>query len=276
MIQSSEWVLKAILNRYPAASREALERFLPRAERERLDAMPSTTLETDVEEPPLLERVHWSWLLPMLESQSPQEQKLFLNVLPLYAQENICRELSKPFQEFAAEKFSESLTGEEVELLPVYFLPASPLSPLLRLDKQKLVQLIDALSFNDLALELRQIVETKILKKIYSFLSEEEKKSLKKAATHEKGTPFSRLPLEKWNGTEKSLRLLLHRRGLARLGAALSIQHPDFIWYVCHQLDIGRGKTLEKLSLSQPPSEAVRKAAPAIIRQIVEFLEEPK
>ncbi len=284
MINSSEWVLKAILNRYPASTRESLARFLPKAERDRLDAMPSTTLETDVEEPPLLERVHWSWLLPTLESQSPREQKLFLSALPLQVKENLCRELkikappkeelSKAFQEFAVQTFSESLTGEPVELLPVYFLPPTPLSRLLHLDKQKLVQLIDALALNDLAWELRQIVETKILKKIYSFLSEEEKKSLKKAVTHKKATPVSRLSLEKWNGTEESLRLLLHRRGLARFGAALSAQHPDFIWYICHQLDIGRGKALEKLSLSNAASDAARRADPAIIRQIEEFLQE--
>jgi hypothetical protein len=277
---NSEWVLKAILNRYPAVSRESLERFLPKTEKARLDAMPSTNLETDVEEPPLLERVHWSWLLPMLESLSLRDQKLLLSALPSHTKENLCRELkiktlpkeelSKSFQEFAAQTLTDSLTGEPVELLPVYFLPPTPLSRLLHLDKQKLVQLIDSLALNDLAWELRQIVETKILKKIYSFLSEEEKKSLKKAASIQKPFAVSRLPLEKWNGTEKSFRLLLHKRGLARLGAALSTQHRDFIWYVCHQLDIGRGKALEKLS----KSESAKGTSLMIIHQIEELLQE--
>jgi hypothetical protein len=138
------------------------------------------------------------------------------------------------------------------------------------MSKQQLVALIDSLSLIDLALELRQIVETKILKKIYSFLSEEEKKGLKRAAVISQSSPVTRLHLEKWDGTEKALRLKLHKRGIARLAAALSSQHPDFIWYICHQLDIGRGKALAKLSKGEvAPSNSM-----SIIHQIVELLKE--
>ena len=280
MMNSSEWVLKAILNRYPPASRESLQQFLPEEERTRLDAMPSSPLETNVEEPSLLDRVHWSWLLPALESFSARELKLFLSALSSQTKETLARELkiktpptealNPIFQEFAVQTLSATVTGDPVHLLPVYFLPPTPLTPLLRLDKQQLVQLIDTLSLHDLAVELRQIVETKILKKIYSFLSEEEKKSLKKAASIKQPFSVSRLQLEKWNGTEKSLRTLLHKRGIARLGAALSTQHPDFIWYICHQLDIGRGKTLAKFS----ESEVAKGASQAIIHQIEELLRE--
>jgi len=38
----------------------------------------------------------------------------------------------------------------------------------------------------------------------------------------------------------------LHRRGIMRLGYALSGQHPDFIWHLSHRLDIGRGRLLKK------------------------------
>jgi hypothetical protein len=280
MINSSEWVLKSILNRYPEANREALQNFLPEAERARLDAMPTSEVETDVEETPLLERVHWSWLLPALKSRTSRDQKLLLGALPPSSRESLCRELKirtppaeeqrRIVHEFAIQTLTESLTGEIVQLLPVYFLPPTPLAPLLHLGKQALVQLIDSLSLSDLAVELRQIVETKILKKIYSFLSEEEKRSLKKAAAVKQSLPAARLHLEKWDGEEKSLRLLLHKRGLARFGAALSTQHPDFTWYVCHQLDIGRGTSLEKLSVT----EAARGASFPVVHQIEDLLKD--
>jgi len=280
MMQANEWVLKSILNRYPAEGRKALQRFLPESERLRLGAMPSTQVETDVEEPPLLERVHWSWLLPLLENQPLRDQKLFLSALPPFAREHLSRELkirtapaeelNKIVEEFAIQTLTESLTGETNQLLPVYLLPPTPIAALLKLDKQELVELIDALSLIDLAVELRQIVETKILKKIYSFLSEEEKKSLKKAAALKQTKPAARLPLEKWDGSEKSFRTMLHKRGLARLAAALSCQYPDFTWYICHQLDIGRGTALAKLSAS----EVAKGTCQPIVHQIEEILKE--
>jgi len=280
MFNSSEWVLKAILNRYPGGGGGALQKMLPEAEQARLDAMPSAGVETDVEEPPLLDRIHWSWLLPCLESYSLKEQKLFLSALPPASRQHLCRELKiktspheelgKAGQEFLLQTLSEWLTGKQLELLPVYFLPPTPLSPLLHFDKQKLVRFIDALSLSDLAIELRQIVETKILKKIYSFLSDEEKKSLKKAAAAKQSAGLGRFPLDKWNGSEKSLRLLLHKRGLVRLGIALSAEHPDFTWYICHQLDIGRGTALLKLA----KSEASKGNLSSITRGVEELLRE--
>jgi len=279
-MNSSEWVLKVILSRYPEPSRQSLERFLPKEEMARLHKMPSAEVDTTLEESPLLERVHWSWLLPILESKGAKEQKLFLSALSPFARENLARELkmrtpppeeeNRLIQEFVHQSLLEALVGKTLELLPVYFLPPTPLAPLLRMEKQELVDLIDSLSLIDLAAELRQIVETKILKKIYSFLSEEEKRALKKAARTSQPIATARLHLEKWNGEEKSLRLLLHKRGIARLAAALSTQHPDFVWYICHQLDIGRGRALERLS----EKEVAKSASQQIIHQLEDLLRE--
>ncbi|HSX38747.1 MAG TPA: hypothetical protein VLE95_07975 [Chlamydiales bacterium] len=281
MINSSEWVLKAILNGCPASSRDVLKRFLSQDERSRLEAMPSTEVNTDLEEASILERVHWSWLLPILKTKPLKEQKLFLSALDRFSNENLCRELkirtppakekSKIVQEFILQTLTENLVGATIPLLPIYFLPPTPLSPLLYLGKQELIELIDTLSLTDLAIELRQIVETKILKKIYSFLSEEETRILKKAVAFNqnmiRATP---LDLKKWDGAEKSLRISLHKRGLARLGAALSLQHHDFIWYICHQLDIGRGTALLKLVSMDIPGSLCQDC----MRQIEALLKE--
>lgn len=280
MIKSSEWVLKAILSRYPAEEREALEQFLSQEQLNRLNAMPSTaSVQTESPEPPLIERIHWSWLIPALREATLKEQKFFLHSLPSSFQENLMRELklrslptvrvTRTGQDFFLKQLIEYLTGETNPLLPVYFLPPSPIAALLHLEKQELIRLIDFLSLYDLALELKQIVETKILKKIYSFLSEEEKKFLKKeAAAFKEPSPTARLGLEKWDGAEQPFRVLLHKRGLVRLGAALCGQHPDFIWYVCHQLDIGRGTALMKFV----EAEKSLSATGTFIKQVEEIL----
>ncbi len=74
------------------------------------------------------------------------------------------------------------------------------------------------------------------------------------------------------NGTEEKNRSACSciNGALPGLAPALSTQHPDFIWYICHQLDIGRGKALAKLS----ESDGAKPASVPIIHQIEELLKE--
>ena len=252
-----ELVLKGFLNRCPPDKREALERYLPEQEQKILSELPIFEMGEPREEIDFLDRIHWSWFLPTLKSHSDAEQMLFLASLKSSTAEPICQELQIPLpseseiskngKKFMRGILFHSLVGAANQLLPIECLPPAPLNSLLYLTKKELTKLIDDLSMYDLAAELRQIVETKILKKIYSFLSEEKKKFLKSAMAQRETFSVPRVGLERWDGTGESLRHLLHRRGLARLAAALSGQDPDLIWHICHQLDIGRGNALFKL-----------------------------
>ncbi len=276
MRKPSQWVLKAILNRCPENRRAALEHYLPEAERIQLQAMPffKVEMKAEAEEPQILDKIHWSWFLPCLKSYAPQEQRLFLTVLPESFRKNLSHEIGLPplpakelgslAKRFFTQTLLDHIASPIQHILPIDFLPPSPLTPLLHLTKKKLIHLVDFLSLFDLAAELRQIVETKILKKIYSFLSEKEREFLKQTAASNLPFPSTRLKFEGWDGTGESFRTLLHKRGLARLGAALSAQLPDFCWYICHRLDIGRGTVLSKLCLS----EVSRETSEAIVRQI--------
>jgi len=273
-------VLKAFLSRCDPEKKRALERFLPEGERLRLEEMPTFVEEVTPEgfsNGGMLEKVHWSWFLPTLKTYSEEEQKLFLSSVSPYAAKNLAhalglssyaQEISVVAKGFLRKILLSTLVGPHDRLLPVDYLPPTPLKPLLGLSKKELTRLIDLLSLHDLAAELRQIVETKILKKIYSLLSEEERKFLKNAMAHKEPFILTRIGLDRWDGDEEALRLLLHRRGLARFAAALSGQDPDFIWYICHQLDIGRGNALFKLCAKEP----VHGVTDAVIRQIEELL----
>jgi hypothetical protein len=276
----SETVLKALLSRCEPEKKRALERFLPQEELLRLERLPALAEEVKCEgfaNGGVLEKVHWSWFLPTLKTYPETEQMLFLSALDSKAAKNLAKvltlssdsqEITEVARGYLRQILLNSLLGAHDRLIPVGYLPITPLKALLNLSKKELTRFIDFLSLHDLAAELRQIVETKILKKIYSLLSEEERKFLKVAMAHKEHFVHSRMGLDRWDGSEEALRIALHRRGLTRLGAALSGQDPDLIWYVCHQLDIGRGGALFKQCMKEP----IHGVSDVIIRQIEELL----
>jgi len=282
--KSSAMVLKAFLSQCEPEKKRALERFLPETERTLLEQLPVFSKPIVPEaftHHKAVERVHWSWFLPTLKTYTEEEQKLFLSSLPSSNAKNLAKaletqlsssEITPVAKSYLRQILLHSLIGAQNRLLPVDYLPPTPLKPLLELSKKELTRVIDFLSLYDLSAELRQIVETKILKKIYSFLSEEEKKFLKTISSSKDPFVLGRIGIDRWDGSEESLRHLIHRRGLVRLSTALSGQHPDFIWYICHQLDIGRGTILFKLSHG-PTSQG---ASDAITRQIMELIQEPQ
>src|SRR3990167_11555431 len=94
--QSSEWVLKTFLSRSSLEKRGALERYLSPSEEALFKTMPSPIAGEEKEGEPLLGRVHWSWLLPLLKPYTPNEQQCFLSALPPHERENLSRELELP------------------------------------------------------------------------------------------------------------------------------------------------------------------------------------
>jgi hypothetical protein len=266
MTQKTQMVLKAWLTRCPPEQRIALERFLPEAERQQLAELPPLEAEISAEQcfhGGSLNKVHWSWFLPPLKSYAPRDQKLFLSALEHHAAEQLkatlnirtpldsVTEMGKAYLQM---KLLHSLTDSHTGILPIELLPQSPLNVLATLGKKDLIRLINFLSLYDLCAEVRQIVDTKMLKKIYGFLSREHQAVLKTISAQVLEThPFPRMGLDRsWDGEEESLHVLLHRKGLTRLGIALSGQDPDLIWIICHHLDIGRGGSLLKLCGKEP------------------------
>ncbi len=259
--------LKVFLNAIPEERAEALVQFIPEEERNRLALLPRFLRE---KEPPFaLERVHWSWWVPTLKSYGVKDYRWFILSLEPSAREALGFALKSPLptssisclgRAFLRQLLLNSLLPKGQSLLPIDCLPPSRIKRLLQLSKKGLVNLVDFLSLYDLSLEIRQIVDTKALKTVYSILSEEKRKFLRQIADRRDPFPAARLGLDRWDGQAESLRLLLHRRGLARLAGALADQEFDFVWYVAHQFDMGRGHLLLKLS-----EEAI---APAIVEAI--------
>lgn len=276
----SEIVFKAFLNRLAPAMQQKLLRFIPEEKRAELQ---KTSLVENAADPKtwdshlLLDFVHWSWFLAPLKGYSTQEQKCFLASLPGRIAEPLAKslQLSPPFppltevaQGYFREVLENSLTLDGEHPLPLACLPESKLEGLLHLSKKQLVHLVSLLALQDLAEEIRQTVDTKTLKKIISFLTEEEKKRLKEISSQKEPLILGKLPLENWDGSEETLRTLLHRRGLARLGLALAKEDPKIVWYICRQFDTGRAAGLLKISSKEISEEQ----SEWIIREIKELV----
>ncbi len=259
MKSRQEIVLKAFLVAAAPERRESLARHLPDERRAALSEYPDIPLEIEESTESPFDHIHWSWFAPVIQSYPEKEQKLFLRALNPRIQKPLSKTIdlspsADSISPMGANFLRKTLLDDmqEEEILPIHHLPSSPLNLLLQIEKKKLIQLIDFLSLYDLSYEIRQIVETKILNKIYSCLSDEERQFLKVTSHHKEPYPPVKIHLEKWDGTKGELRRMLHKIGLARLGCALVGQHPDLIWHVCHQLDSGRGKALAKLSQGKP------------------------
>lgn len=277
-------VLKALLSRCPELLRKALERFLPDHERQFLHELPfydEETPDSSYHEAGTLESIHWSWIAPVLQPYSLREQRLYLSALTPATADRISSfldipvardELTKPAKTYLRQVLMKEIAGAHLQILPPEFLPSSKLNKLLLLNKKDLIRIIDFLSLYDLSIEFRQIVETKILKKIYSFLTDEQKAFLQQITTASEANPFGKLGLDRWDGTAETLRMLLHKRGLTRLSAALQTQDPDLVWTLCHKLDSGRGGALFKLCTKEATVDTAENAR----RQLEELMEKQR
>jgi hypothetical protein len=177
----------------------------------------------------------------LLISSLPNESA---EILSSMTSSPLVEEPSPVIQNFLFALLYEKLNFSSVK--PAAFLAETTLTPLLSLSKPELIELIYYLGIYDLAQELRQIVDKSIIRNVNNALSIKKQRFLKICMHQKEKISVAKLGLMNWKGDGSQLTRVLHRRGLLRLGGALSGQHPDFIWYIVHRLDSGRGNILEK------------------------------
>lgn len=205
-----------------------------------------------------LPRIHYSWIHSYITGQDPLKQQAMIACLDDGQRVGLSRLLNiqppAPISSPLLKKFYLNHLYPLVQIedkLPLEYIPENPFSSLLKLSKPQLVELVDFLGVYDLAHEMKGIVATKNMKNIYTCLSPKTQQFLRICLHQKDKVKTPSLNLDKWNGDCKHLNSLLHHRGIARFGLALSGQNPDFVWYICHMLDIGRGKILQKMVRSE-------------------------
>lgn len=273
--------LKVLINRYHPGPPDPLLNFLPPEDAQK--ALVHNITSPDIE--PLLnhakiviDRIHYSWLKPAIEKFSRSMQPFFIASLPKKLAFSIQRHMDpsvkiSPLTDTLKPFFLRLLynTLDADDRLPIEYLPESPLSSLAQWSKHELVDLIDFLGLHDLAGEIRQVVAKDALKGIYECLSPKQTTYLK-MCLHQKDQIKSdslKINFQKLDGDQ--LLRDLHRRGLMRLGKALSGQHPDLIWYLSHTLDTGRGSLLAQY-YSQQPTPKVTQALTIQVTNLMNFL----
>lgn len=278
MTTKNATLFKVFLNHFHPGAQEKILASLPQREREEIietkitSQNPVAFLSWPQE---LIARTHYSWLAPIIRQTPAFLRKATVAALPEPQSSKLlsflhisspCPKLAPPVKTFLINAFFQQWSPPAI--IPLTDLQQSQLTPLLYLSKNELVELIDLLSIHDLADSMRRIVDKKLLEKIYHCLSLTRQKYLRFCLRNKEKATAPELEVSKWNGESDSLHVLLHQRGLLRLGKALSGQSQEFIWHLTHVLDTGRGQTL----IGYSKKKEIAGITPLLIQQVLSIL----
>lgn len=276
-MEAHSWVmLRVLLNHFHTSVGEATLRCLPSEE---MKAVLSQNIANNdptliIDYPQLLlNKIHHSWILPILQALPSALHEPLLSLLPLISAAKLRKQLhihtpAAPPPAAIVRSFLTPILYRDLlphPVLPIEYLPETPLAFLTDLNATGLMELINLLGIYDITESVRQIIDQKRLKQINSCLTSVQKRFLHIALHQPEKVISTRLQLDKWNGDCGQLRLLLTQRGMARFGKALCGQHPDFFWHITHLLDM---RYAEELSKYFSPV-AVSGMTPILVQQVI-------
>lgn len=279
MRSSSRVVLKSFLEHCSVAERSSLVNYLAPIEKQILDKLPKTygnPLRDSETTEQLLQQIHPSWLSPFLRTLSEKDIGFFLAALGTPLSSAVRKELlyageipvvSQLGKEYLQKTLLGYLTAEVEDLLPLAFLPESPLNALLDLKNELLNLSLDFLGLHDLCVEVKQIIEKTKLQKINEALTTHQLNYLKILLQSPEPVAFAKMGLANWNEDPEKLKMLIRQRGANRMAKALFGQDPSLIWHVLHKLDFERAFLVKKLMSPMDNSRAVQ----ILIAQILEY-----
>ena len=256
MLPAANSILNSLIDSLTPDKKEVFLRYFSDKDRQEIEENPGVLIDLPIKpqsKTKILHSIHYSWFIPIIQSYSLHPH-YFLSALTKTQTKKILPYLKEPPSEeeimpLAKKYFSNlllySLIGEKNDLLDPKFLPPSRLNILLLLTKEQIVSVIDYLGLYDLAKIIFQIVDPNALKTIERDLPKKKREFLQSILQKKQTLSFP--PLQ-WDKDPQSLAFTVHKRGLLRFAKAFCFQHKDFLWYISHKLDIGRGNTLIKQS----------------------------
>lgn len=278
----SHWIaLKTLLGSVDEETRQRLAALIPDEDLPHLSAALAASSVDDLFKEPDLTSVHYSWFIHLFENYSENDKHLLSSILSktqytklaeIFSLPDAPLQLSPFAEKFLRHKIYAWLTHEQKEFVPPEYLPEHALNHLIALSKPQLVSLVDYLGLRDLSVEFKRMIQSHQINQVKSHLADEKKKHLKELLKEEEPIAFTSLKLEGWAGDIDELHLVLHQRGLNRLGKALYGCHPSLFWHICHKLDVGRAKILRKLA----SDVANGKVQQILIGQVTELIPKVK
>lgn len=271
-------LFKVLLNRYHKDPPQNALKLLPadQAEAVNKEETQSQDLAPVLAAPEeLIKKVHYSWLKPFIEGQPKSLASLYLSALPKEQSAKLLplfqtaklETLSPPLKAFLLQKTYRSLFDHQVTLPP--YLPSSPLNTLLHCSKPELLTLIDYFGLYDLGEAIRHIVDKRYIKQLYSCLTPRKQEFLRTTLYQKERLVSTPLDLTQWKGDCNEIKQIVHRRGMLRLGIALSEQHPDLIWHISRILDTGRAAILNSCIAKEKKIPGV---VPALTQQLLHLM----
>ena len=225
-----------------------------------------------------INKIHYSWLVEPLDKLPIELQPFVLGSLNPNQAKGIIHLVHDSLKPIAVPSsmshFLLDLIYKQLKIkdrIPASFLPKTTLSPLLKLNKTQLVEVINFLGLHDLAQEMRKIVEKNLLKQIYETFSKQQQIYLRSILNQPDKLVVSKLGLKESQLNRDDLRKSIHRRGIVRMAKALSVQHPEFVWHICHILDNGRASIIDKYKRQKEDPRIVEFLS-IQINQIIHFL----
>lgn len=198
-----------------------------------------------------LEEIHYSWIAEAMENLPKHLHPSILASFGNTLKQQLCRQygievdtldtIPDITKKFLLEKVYLQLEGVN-EVFPLSFSPEYPLSKLLEMDKNLLLELFDLLGLHDLAIKAKHIVDKTTLNYIYASLTPIRKKIFNVFLQQQDKAQLPQIDLSNWSGEPRILKKILHRRGILRLSNALSGYSKDFMWHFTRRLDTGRGR----------------------------------
>lgn len=270
-------VCKGFLDRYPPETQAGLIQLLPQKEQLDLGELPPLMpLKGENIEWDLIDRIHYSWIAPYLRTLTENEIRIFLAALSepqvrglekVLGLRDHLPHLTSTVKTYVRRLLFEMVTQNQ-ELIPYAFLPDHPLNVLLEIPSSTLEKSVNFLGLHDLSFEMKQIISTAELKRIFAALPKREGEYLNTLMLHREPLVFKRLFLEKWDGSKEQLMKILEERGLYRLKLALHGADPSLVWYLTRRLEMHQGTTM--LKYEERPTHA--RAEQILIDQIQKIL----
>lgn len=245
-------MLRILLNRYHEGAAESIVKGVSPEDLKMIlnqnvssrDVAPALASPTHI-----LKKIHYSWLQPEIAKLPKHLTGIAAALLPEPHASKLKETFHSPSLQ-CSETIRTYLLNHlfvhiyKEEVIPLEYLPETPLTPIAKLTKEEIIDIMDYLGLYDLAEDIRQIVHKKQIENIYKCLSNKKHIYLRQCLHQKEKLVTQSLQLEKWDGDRQKLTKILHHRGTVRLGYALSGQHPDLIWHITHVLDSGRGTKL--------------------------------
>lgn len=200
-----------------------------------------------------IQPIHFSWLAAAIQEYAQPIQPFLLGALPVSQATGVHAMLAlDPIKPPSSNFLRPYLLGlvrdvvEEPGLLSEQLLPPSPLNCLLKLQRKHLFRLVDLLGLQDLASDLRLVIDKALLNRIQGALSAQEFHFLQYFSKQSSKWASPKLGLAGWDGSKQQLQRLLHYRGLLRLSRAVFQEVPSFKWHLLHRMDTGRARIVKK------------------------------